>query len=181
MVCDTPPFQDAITHEIWNPYLKEYRRYAPDSMQFLETSSEVMFKVTVTQLWYRTLRHPKMHPRTKFWDSYIKNYKKYDPDTIILKTWSKVKVIVTWKWYVTLRHPMMHSHQIWKSYLKEYKRYAPYTIILKTRSEVKVKIIVTRKWYMTLCHPNMHLHIKFGIPISKNIGICTRLNAVFRN
>ena len=47
-------------------------------------------------------------------------------------------------------------------------RYAPDTIILKTRSEVKVT--VTRKWNMTLCHPTMHLHIKFGIPISKNIG-----------
>ena len=39
MGCDTPPFQDAFTHEIWNSYLKEYRRYAPDSMQFLETRS----------------------------------------------------------------------------------------------------------------------------------------------
>ena len=66
MVCDTPPFQDAITHKIWYSYLKEYRRYAPDSMQFLETRSEVKFKVTVTQLWYGTLRHPKMHPHTKF-------------------------------------------------------------------------------------------------------------------
>ena len=46
--------------------ISEYRRYAPDSMQFLETRSEVKFKVTVTQLWYGTLRHPKMHPHTKF-------------------------------------------------------------------------------------------------------------------
>ena len=66
MVCDTQPFQDAFTHQIWNFFLKEYRRYAPDSMQFLETRSEVKFKVTVTQLWYRTLSHPKMHPHTKF-------------------------------------------------------------------------------------------------------------------
>ena len=44
MVCDTPPFQDAFTHEILNSYLKEYNRYAPDSMQFLETRSE--FKVS---------------------------------------------------------------------------------------------------------------------------------------
>ena len=35
-------------------------------MQFLETRSEVKFKVTVTQLWYATLCHPKMHPHTKF-------------------------------------------------------------------------------------------------------------------
>ena len=30
----------------------------------VKTRSEV--KVTVTQLWYATLRHPKMHPHTKF-------------------------------------------------------------------------------------------------------------------
>ena len=35
-------------------------------MQFLETRSEVKFKVTVTQLWYATLRLPKMYPHTKF-------------------------------------------------------------------------------------------------------------------
>ena len=66
MVCDTPPFQDAFTDEIWNSYLKEYRKYAPDSKQFLETRSEVKFKVTVTKLLYRTLPHPKMLPHTKF-------------------------------------------------------------------------------------------------------------------
>ena len=37
-----------------------------DMHQFLETRSEVKFKVIVTQLWYATLRHPKMHPHTKF-------------------------------------------------------------------------------------------------------------------
>ena len=31
MVCDTPSSQDASTHKIWNSYLKEYRRYAPDT------------------------------------------------------------------------------------------------------------------------------------------------------
>ena len=66
MIRDTLSSQDAFTHKIWNSYLKEYRRYAPDSMQFLETRSEVKFKVTVTKLWYATLRHPKMHPHTKF-------------------------------------------------------------------------------------------------------------------
>ena len=66
MVCYSLPFQCAFTHEIWNSYLKEYRRYAPDQMQFLETRSEVKFKVTVTQLWFTTLRHPKMQPHTKF-------------------------------------------------------------------------------------------------------------------
>ena len=64
MVCDTPSSQDAFTHQIWNSYLKEYRRYAPDSMQFLETRSEVKFKVKVAQLRYATLRHLKMHHHT---------------------------------------------------------------------------------------------------------------------
>ena len=65
-MCDTLSSQDAFRHQIWNSYLKEYRRYAPDSMQFLEIRSEVKFKVTVTQLWYATLPHPKMHSQTKF-------------------------------------------------------------------------------------------------------------------
>ena len=66
MVCVTRSYQDAFTHQIWNSYLKEYRRYAPDTMQFLETRSEVKFKITVAQLWYATLHHPKMHYHTKF-------------------------------------------------------------------------------------------------------------------
>ena len=35
-------------------------------MQFLETRSEVKFKVTETQLYYLTLCHPKMHLHTDF-------------------------------------------------------------------------------------------------------------------
>ena len=66
MVFDTLSSKDAFAHQIWNSYLKEYRRYAPDSTQFLETRSEIKFKVTVTLLWYATLRHLKMHPHTKF-------------------------------------------------------------------------------------------------------------------
>ena len=31
MVRDTPSSQDASTHQIWNSYLKEYRRYGPDT------------------------------------------------------------------------------------------------------------------------------------------------------
>ena len=31
MVRDTLPSQDASTHQIWNSYLKEYRRYGPDT------------------------------------------------------------------------------------------------------------------------------------------------------
>ena len=76
MVSDTPPSQDASTHQIWNSYLKEYKRYAPDTkregrtdrrtdiVNTIKTKSEV--KVTVTRKWYATLRHPKLHPNTKF-------------------------------------------------------------------------------------------------------------------
>ena len=72
MVRDTPPSQDASTHHIWNSYLKEYRRYAPDTKRdgrtdiviTIKAKSEV--KVTVTRKWYATLGHPKMHPHTKF-------------------------------------------------------------------------------------------------------------------
>ena len=35
-------------------------------MIILKTRSEVKVKVTVTQKWYATLRHPKMYPHTKF-------------------------------------------------------------------------------------------------------------------
>ena len=66
MVCDTPSFQDALTHQIWNSYLKEYKRCAPDSMQLLETRSAIKFKVTVIKLWYATLCHPEMHQHTNF-------------------------------------------------------------------------------------------------------------------
>ena len=48
-VCDTQSSQDAFIHQIWNSYLKEYRRYTPDSKLILENMSEV--KVTVTQGW----------------------------------------------------------------------------------------------------------------------------------
>ena len=32
----------------------------------IKTKSEVKVKVSVTRKWYATLRHPKMHPHTKF-------------------------------------------------------------------------------------------------------------------
>ena len=66
MVCDTLSSQDTFKHQIWNSYLKEIRRYAPGSMHFLETRSEVKFNVIVTQFWYATLHHPKMYSHTKF-------------------------------------------------------------------------------------------------------------------
>ena len=98
----------------------------PDSMQFLETRSEVKFKVTVTQLWYETLCHPKMHPHTKFEIPTSNNIRD------MLRTQSK-------NWVRGLGHSdpkMVHhtppsqdvsTYQIWNSYLKECRRYGPDT------------------------------------------------------
>ena len=63
MVHDTLLSQDESTHQIWNSLLKEYKRYARDTI-ILKTRSEV--KVTVTQKWNVTPSHPKMHLDTKF-------------------------------------------------------------------------------------------------------------------
>ena len=135
MVCDTPPSQDTFTHQIWNSYLIEYRRFAPDSMQFLETRSEV--KVTVTLLWYVTLRHPKTHPHTKFEIPTSNNIRDMLRTRLFKKLGqrSRSKMVCD-----TPSSQDASTHQIWNSYLKEYKRYAPNTKILKTRSEVKVKM-----------------------------------------
>ena len=112
MVCDTPSSQKAFTHQIWNSYLKEYRRYAPDSMQFLKTRSEVKFNVTVTKLLYATLCHPKMHPHTKFEIPTSNNIRDMLRTRLFLKTRSEVKfkVTVTQKWSTTLCHPKMYPH-----------------------------------------------------------------------
>ena len=84
-------------------------------------------KVTVTQKWYATLRHPKMHPHDKFGIPISKNIGdmhrtrsgtdgqtdvRTDGHFTTIKTKSevKVKVTVTRKWYATLRHPKMHPH-----------------------------------------------------------------------
>ena len=38
MVCETPPSQDASTHQIWDSYLKEYRKYALDTKRDRQTN-----------------------------------------------------------------------------------------------------------------------------------------------
>ena len=43
MVRDTPPSQDAATHQIWNSYLKEYRRYAPDTKR--DGRTDIVFTI----------------------------------------------------------------------------------------------------------------------------------------
>ena len=133
MVCDTPSSKDAFTHQILNSNLKEYRRYVPDSMQVLETRSEVKFKVKMIQLWYATLRHPKIHPHTKFEITTSNNIR-----DLLGTRYSKNKVRVQGQGHsspkIVCDTPSSQdasTHQIWNSYLKEYKRYDPDTIILK--------------------------------------------------
>ena len=132
MVCDAPPSQDAFTHQIWNSFLKEYRRYSPDSKQFLETRSEVKVNVTETQGWWTTLCHLKTHLNTKF---YIPPNTKFGIPSLnnigdMLRTrlfWkldqgqgnSDLKILQD-----TLLSQYASTHQIWNSYFKEYKRYA---------------------------------------------------------
>ena len=132
------------THQIWNSYLKEYKRYAPDMI--------------ILKLGQRSSSRSQRHnygtwhfviPRcTHTPNSYLKYYKRYAPNTNTLKTRSEVKFTMTCKWYLTLRHlKKVFTHQIWNSYLKEYRRYAPGSMqFLKTRSEVNFKVTVTQLW-----------------------------------
>ena len=61
-----------IHTQIWNSYLKEYRRYALDTKRdgrmdiVITIKTKSGAKVTMTRKWYMTLCHPKMHLHTKF-------------------------------------------------------------------------------------------------------------------
>ena len=70
MVCDTLASKDVYILQIWDSHLKLYKRYVLDTI-ILQTRSEV--KVKVTQKWYNSLRHQKLHPHTKFGISTFKN------------------------------------------------------------------------------------------------------------
>ena len=61
----------------------------------------------MTQKWYATLHHPKMHPLIKFG---IPTDGTDIVTTIKTKSEVKVKVTVTRKWYATLCHPKMHPY-----------------------------------------------------------------------
>ena len=156
MIYETLSSQYALTHQIWNSFLKENRRYAPDSMQFLETRSEVKFKDTVTQLWYATLPHIKMHPHTKFEIPTSNNIRDMLRTRFFYKLGQRSSQGHSDPKIVRDTPPSQDTstHQIWSFYLKEYRRYAPDTkrdgrtdivITIKTTSEVKVKVTVTRK------------------------------------
>ena len=89
MVRDTPPSQDASTHQIWNSYLKDYRRYAPDTKWDRRTDGWTFY-------YYKNLIRGQGHSDAKkvcdtppsqdasthqIWNSYLKEYMRYAPDT----------------------------------------------------------------------------------------------------
>ena len=50
MVRDTTPSKDASKHQIWNSYLKEYRRYAPDTKRDGRTDGRTDIVITIKNL-----------------------------------------------------------------------------------------------------------------------------------
>ena len=76
---ETPTSQDAYTHQIWNSYLKEYKRYAPNT-KILKTRSEV--KVTVIRNGMCDTLSSQDAFRHQIWNSYLKEYRIYAPDTM---------------------------------------------------------------------------------------------------
>ena len=94
-------------------------------MQYLQTRSEVKFKVTVTQLWYTTLSHLKVHPHTNFEIPTSNNIR----DMLWTRLFKKLgqghsdpKMVRD-----TLPSQDASTHQNRNSYLKEYRKYAPDT------------------------------------------------------
>ena len=79
IICETPSSQDAYTHQIWNSYLKEYKRYAPNT-KILKTRSEV--KVTVTRNGMCDTSSSQDAFRHQIWNSYLKEYRRYEPDSM---------------------------------------------------------------------------------------------------
>ena len=59
-VCDTQRPQGVSSHQIWDPYLKQYWRYASDTI-FLELKPEVMDPKIVCNT-----QDPKVYPHIKF-------------------------------------------------------------------------------------------------------------------
>ena len=119
IICETPPSQDAYTLQIWNSYLQEYKRYAPNT-KILKTRLEV--KVTGTQNGMCDTPSSQDAFGHQIWNSYLKEYRRYAPDTMqFLEIWSEVKFKVTvTQLLVCDTSPFQDAfkHQIWDSYLK---------------------------------------------------------------
>ena len=69
IIRNTLPSKDAFTHQIWNFYFKEYRRYATDSMRILETSSG---RGHSDPRMVRDTPSSKDASTHQIWDSYLK-------------------------------------------------------------------------------------------------------------
>ena len=80
MVRDTLLSQDACTHQIWDSYLKQYKRYAL-ATNLLKARSEAKVKVTVTQKMIRDTPPSQNASTHQIWDSYLKEYRTDVPDT----------------------------------------------------------------------------------------------------
>ena len=72
MACETPSSQDAFTHQIWKSYLKEYRKYAPDSMQFSRNYVRGQVQGHSDPFMVRDTSSSKDAPTHQIWDSYLK-------------------------------------------------------------------------------------------------------------
>ena len=93
MVRDTSSRQDASTHQIWNSYLKEYKRYALDTIIIKKVGGQ---DHSGPKMVHDTLLS-RDESTNQIWNSYLKEYNRYALDTIIIKTRSEVKVTVTRK------------------------------------------------------------------------------------
>ena len=82
-----------------------------------------------------TLRHPKMHPQTKFGVPTSNNVRDMLPSQVFKKRSQDPKIVNN-----TLPIRDASTHQIRDSYLKTCRRYAPDTIILEIMSEIKVTV-----------------------------------------
>ena len=72
MACDTPSSKDAFTHQIWNSYLKEYRRYTPDSMQFSRNLVRGQVQGHSDPIMVRDTSSSQDASTHQIWDSYLK-------------------------------------------------------------------------------------------------------------
>ena len=123
MVHDTPSFKDRFTHKFGIPTSKNIGDMQQISCGFYKLGQ---VRVTVTQGWYITLRHPKMYPQTKFGIHISNNLRDLRHTLFFLKTrsgqgqsHSDQKMVCD-----TMSTPDASTHQIWDSFLKKYRRYA---------------------------------------------------------
>ena len=143
---------------------------------FLCSRLKAKVKVTVTQFWYATHRHPMMYPHIQFGGPSCKRLR--DTARTMYLWWFlcsrstvKVKVTVTHFWHATHRHPTMYPHTQFggpscKS-LRDTVRTRYLWWFLCSRS--KVKVTVTQFWHVTHRHPTMYPHTQFGGPSCKSL------------